>query len=104
MDTNDKIIENEIISGCISNDEDTLMYLDRVVKITRINRINAANRLLDTETFLQGINIYYSCFCQTQGPILINHTNTLCLRLWTHTQRKRFTPLVVTHFLQFVNT
>lgn len=50
------------------------------------------------------INIYYSCFCQTQGPILINHTNTLCLRLWTHTQRKRFTPLVVTHFLQFVNT
>lgn len=39
-----------------------LLELKRTVSITRINRINAANRLLRTESFLQGINIYYSCF------------------------------------------
>lgn len=39
-----------------------LLELQRAVSITRINRINAANRLLRTESFLQGVNIYYSCF------------------------------------------
>ena len=39
-----------------------LLQLKQVVINTRLNRINAANRLQRTETFLQGINIYYSCF------------------------------------------
>ena len=39
-----------------------LLQLKRIVGITRLNRINAANRLQRTENFLQGINIYYSCF------------------------------------------
>lgn len=39
-----------------------LLQLKELVISTRLNRINAANRLQRTETFLQGINIYYSCF------------------------------------------
>lgn len=39
-----------------------LTSLEHAVAITRHNRINAANRLTGTEDFLQGINIYYSCF------------------------------------------
>lgn len=39
-----------------------LIQLKRIVGITRLNRINAANRLQRTENFLQGINIYYSCY------------------------------------------
>lgn len=39
-----------------------LLELRTTVSKTRINRINAATRLLSTENFLQGINIYYSCF------------------------------------------
>lgn len=39
-----------------------LLELKRSVSKTRLNRISAANRLLDSERFLQGINIYYSCF------------------------------------------
>ena len=42
---------------------EALLHLKRSVKMTRINRINAATRLLQTEDFLQGVNIYYSCFC-----------------------------------------
>ena len=38
-----------------------LKHLKRNIAKTRINRINAANRLLSTERFLQAINIYYSC-------------------------------------------
>ena len=41
---------------------EALLHLKRSVKMTRINRINAATRLLQTEDFLQGVNIYYSCF------------------------------------------
>ena len=39
-----------------------LLQLKRIVGTTRLNRINAANRLQRTENFLQGINIYYSCY------------------------------------------
>ena len=39
-----------------------LLQLKRIVRTTRLNRINAANRLQRTENFLQGINIYYSCY------------------------------------------
>lgn len=39
-----------------------LLDLRKSVSTTRLNRINAASRLLQTERFLQGINIYYSCF------------------------------------------
>lgn len=39
-----------------------MIQLKRIVGITRLNRINAANRLQRTENFLQGINIYYSCY------------------------------------------
>ena len=39
-----------------------LLGLRKSVSTTRLNRINAASRLLQTERFLQGINIYYSCF------------------------------------------
>lgn len=38
-----------------------LKHLKRNIAKTRINRINAASRLLSTEKFLQAINIYYSC-------------------------------------------
>lgn len=41
---------------------DSLCTLKTNISKTRINRIHAANRLLSTEKFLQGINIYYSCF------------------------------------------
>ena len=40
---------------------DKLKELLRVVNITRLNRIHASNRLLETEHFVQHINIYYSC-------------------------------------------
>ena len=33
---------------------EALLHLKRSVKMTRINRINAATRLLQTEDFLQG--------------------------------------------------
>lgn len=39
----------------------SLLRLKKTVIQTRLNRINAANRLLSTEKFLQCINIYYSC-------------------------------------------
>ena len=42
-------------------DYQELLNLERTVRITYRNRIQAANRLLGTEAFLQGINIYYSC-------------------------------------------
>ena len=42
-------------------DYQELLNLERTVRITYRNRIQAANRLLQTEAFLQGINIYYSC-------------------------------------------
>lgn len=38
-----------------------LRELRRKVDITRLNRINASNRLLKREKFVQSINIYYSC-------------------------------------------
>ena len=41
---------------------ESLCVLKTNISKTRINRIHAANRLLSTEKFLQGINIYYSCF------------------------------------------
>lgn len=41
---------------------EALLHLKRSVKMTRVNRIKAATRLLQTEDFLQGVNIYYSCF------------------------------------------
>lgn len=39
-----------------------ILDLKHAVSTTRKNRINASSRLLRTESFLQGINIYYSCF------------------------------------------
>lgn len=41
---------------------EALLHLKRSVKMTRVNRIKAATRLLQTEDFSQGVNIYYSCF------------------------------------------
>lgn len=38
-----------------------LLELLRIVNLTRLNRIQASNRLLETEHFVQHINIYYSC-------------------------------------------
>lgn len=51
----------------LENEKDQKIYeslctLKTNIYKTRINRIHAANRLLSTEKFLQGINIYYSCF------------------------------------------
>lgn len=42
--------------------EDFESFKDRVWT-TRMSRINAERRLLKKEKFVQGINIYYSCFC-----------------------------------------
>lgn len=39
-----------------------LIDLKYAVSMTRKNRISASDRLLRTESFLQGVNIYYSCF------------------------------------------
>ena len=39
----------------------SLKKLRFVIDLTRSNRINASNRLLKTEHFVQAINIYYSC-------------------------------------------
>lgn len=39
-----------------------LQRLGRSVEYTRLNRIQASNRLLANEHFVQSINIYYSCF------------------------------------------
>ena len=39
----------------------SLQELCRVIDLTRSNRINASNRLIKTEHFVQAINIYYSC-------------------------------------------
>lgn len=41
---------------------EALRELKRSAAKTRLCRINAANRLLKTEWFLQGTNVYYSCF------------------------------------------
>ena len=44
--------------------DDLLIALKKlrfVIDLTRTNRINASNRLLKTEHFVQAINIYYSC-------------------------------------------
>lgn len=38
-----------------------LLRLGKSIAKTRVNRMNAAARLLKTEEFLQNINIYYSC-------------------------------------------
>ena len=40
---------------------EALERLYNAVDLTRTNRINASNRLLKTEHFVQAINIYYSC-------------------------------------------
>lgn len=38
-----------------------LADLKKTVNTTRLNRIHASVRLLETERFVQGLNIYYSC-------------------------------------------
>ena len=42
-------------------EEREIEKLLKAVRVTRANRINASNRLLSQETFVQAINIYYSC-------------------------------------------
>lgn len=44
-----------------SIENNPLQELARIVDTTRLNRIHASNRLLETERFIQHINIYYSC-------------------------------------------
>ena len=39
-----------------------LKELERVVDITRCARMEASDRLISSERFIQSINIYYSCF------------------------------------------
>lgn len=44
-----------------NSEREALEKLYRNVSLTRRNRINASNRLLNKERFVQAINIYYSC-------------------------------------------
>jgi hypothetical protein len=44
-----------------SPDIKAMEKLGRAVEFTRLNRIHASNRLITNESFVQGINIYYSC-------------------------------------------
>ena len=59
-----------------------LLQLKQLVKNTRLNRINAANRLQRTETFLQGINIYYSCFAAVLS-VLSLISDSKALSVWS---------------------
>lgn len=59
-----------------------LLQLKQLVINTRLNRINAANRLQRTETFLQGINIYYSCFTAVLS-VLTLLTENAALSVWS---------------------
>ena len=46
----------------IDDNAKALKELERNIDLTRRSRMNAADRLIDQEKFIQGINIYYSCF------------------------------------------
>lgn len=59
-----------------------LLQLKQLVINTRLNRINAANRLQRTETFLQGINIYYSCFTAVLSILTLLAENA-ALSVWS---------------------
>ena len=59
-----------------------LIQLKRIVGVTRLNRINAANRLQRTENFLQGINIYYSCYTAALS-VLSLVVNNKSLSVWS---------------------
>lgn len=59
-----------------------LLQLKQLVISTRLNRINAANRLQRTETFLQGINIYYSCFAAVLS-VLSLISDSKALAVWS---------------------
>lgn len=59
-----------------------LLHLKDLVITTRKNRINAANRLQRTETFLQGINIYYSCFAAVLSVLSLLSDNK-ALSVWS---------------------
>ena len=65
--SDDQFISEENIKGddqFVSEEDIKYSYADfkRVVNTTRMCRVHAANRLLNTERFVQHINIYYSCF------------------------------------------
>lgn len=60
--TEDKIAKRQAKYDEPLKEYGELLQLKRIVGTTRLNRINAANRLQRTENFLQGINIYYSCY------------------------------------------
>lgn len=82
MKNKEKIIQSDSTKEENKKDENSLMYLYRVVKMTRLNRINAANRLLETENFLQGINIYYSCIAAVLAVISLIEEKKM-LSVWS---------------------
>lgn len=47
------------MGGCMRKEE--LEHFKNQVWATRISRVNAEKRLINKESFFQGINIYYSC-------------------------------------------
>lgn len=80
-------IESKIEMRISKHDEPSKEYADllelkKAVSKTRLNRINASNRLLITERFLQNINIYYSCFTSAIA-ILGLKTNLQEVEVWS---------------------
>ena len=59
----------------IDDNAKALKELERNIDLTRRSRMNAADRLIDQEKFIQGINIYYSCFSAVISIICLIKTD-----------------------------
>lgn len=61
-------------TGEPNSEQGALEKLYRDVSLTRRNRINASNRLLKKEEFVQNINIYYSCLASVVTVLSLIYT------------------------------
>lgn len=71
-----KVTENE-------TELDALIELKRVVDLTRRIRMEASDRLISSERFIQNINIYYSCFAVILSILCIYKDNEILVILST---------------------